>query len=77
MLCHLTFTKDLHQYQFLLTERNPEQTFVFMKKGENSVKHLLGPYRGSGTPQAEQREQPHQLLPWEPHSASQHQAATA
>lgn len=31
VLCHFTFPKDWHQYLVLLTDKNPERIFAFMK----------------------------------------------
>lgn len=44
MLGHFSFTKDPHQYLFLLTERNLMSSFAFIfrkAKSENSVQHLF------------------------------------
>lgn len=34
------FMKDLHQYLFLLTERNSKSTFAFTRNGEKQKQHL-------------------------------------
>lgn len=34
-LHHFTLMKDLHQYTFLLTKRNPKRIFTFTKKWES------------------------------------------
>lgn len=34
-LCHFTFTKDLHEYLFLLTETNLKMIFTYRKKVKN------------------------------------------
>lgn len=71
----LAFTKDLHYYLFPLTERNLKITFDFKKKGEsdNSVQYVFS--RSCDTLSTESG--PTHIRPWEPHSASQVQAAPA
>lgn len=71
----LAFTKDLHYYLFPLTERNSKITFDFKKKGEsdNSVQYVFS--RSCDTLSTESG--PTHIRPWEPHSASQVQAAPA
>lgn len=34
-LHHFTLMKDLHQYTFLLTQKNPKRTFTFTKNRES------------------------------------------
>ena len=51
-LRRFAFTKDLHQYLFLLTERNPKKTFAFTKKWRKaytafSICFAAGRYGGS------------------------------
>lgn len=39
-LCHFTFTKDLHEYLFLLTETNLKMIFTYRKKVKNEKQVL-------------------------------------
>lgn len=77
-LYHFAFTKDLHEYLFSLTERNPKRVFAFIRKSEsgNSVQPLFcrNLLRGSATPAETVAPK---LLPKELHSGSQRQAAVA
>ena len=77
-LYHFTFTKDPHQYLFLLTERNLKRIFPFRKNGtivlsicfcrELFAEAVLTPQQREGTSR---------LFPQELHSAYQHQATKA
>lgn len=42
-LCHFAFTKDLHEYLFLLTERNLKESLLLQKKAKsrNSIQHVF------------------------------------
>lgn len=78
---YFAFTKNLHAYLFLRTKRQPKRFLLAWKRGEKQNQCSVSVWQGAlwqavHTPRSGESS-PTKLLPWDLHSAHQHQAGIA